>query len=176
MENLLTKSIEKFLTATQNKEILVISHHDTDGITSASIMTRALQRQDLRFSIKIFKQLEKENISHLPEDKIIIFLDLGSSHISELSKLKTEIFIIDHHELPEDLDKKTMPSNVTLINPHLINEEEISASGLTYLFVKKLNDNNKDLASLGVIGLVGDYLSQSISKHYFSWYVHRNHM
>ncbi|MBU0957860.1 MAG: DHH family phosphoesterase [Nanoarchaeota archaeon] len=161
MEETLKKTVDKFIELSKNKEILIISHHDTDGITSAAIIARALERQDLSFSIKILKQLEEPTIDKLPEDKILVFLDLGSSHIESLSKLNTETFIIDHHEV----DIKKIPENIFIINPHLIDKEEISASGLTYLFVKNLNDNNKDLASLGVIGLVGDFLSQNISKH-----------
>ena len=35
-------------------------------------------------------------------------------------------------------------------------KEEISSSGLCYLFAKKINPKNRDLSSLAVIGMVGD--------------------
>ena len=73
------KLVEKFLS--HDKKIQIISHYDSDGMTSAAIMASALQRLDKKFSIKIIKQLEKEFIEELTKnnkDAIFLFLDLGS--------------------------------------------------------------------------------------------------
>ena len=68
-ENLLKDNIKdavsKFLEASKNKEVLVVSHFDTDGISSAAIMTQALKRLDRKFSVRILKRLEPEFISNL---------------------------------------------------------------------------------------------------------------
>ena len=65
-EESLEQSIERvakeFLKKTENKEIKVISHFDTDGITSASIMLQTLKKMDKSFSVQIIKGLEKEFI------------------------------------------------------------------------------------------------------------------
>lgn len=159
MQETIINAARKFLEKSKNKSIRIISHHDTDGITSAAIMTIALKKLDLSFSVKIVKQLEKEFIQNLPENEILVFLDLGSSNLNEISKLKTDIFVIDHHEI-----STLIPENIELINPHNSQEENISASGLTYLFVKSLNQDNKDLANLAVIGMVGDMLDRELSK------------
>jgi len=159
MQEAIKQAVKSFLDKTKNKTIKIISHHDTDGITSAAIMTKALQRLDLSFSIKIIKQLEKEIIKNLSKEEVVVFLDLGSSNLKEISKLNAEVFIIDHHEIPGEI-----PSNITLINPHKFKEENISASGLTYLFVKQISQENKDLANLAVLGMVGDMLEKALSK------------
>ncbi len=53
--------IKKFLEKTKNQKIHVISHYDTDGITSAAIFSQTLKRLSKNFSIRILKQLtEKE--------------------------------------------------------------------------------------------------------------------
>lgn len=151
----------EFQELSKDKKILVISHYDSDGITSAAIISQALERLDRKFTIRILKQLDEEAINSLPETEILIFLDLGSSHIQFLSKFK-EVFIIDHHELSET----NLPKNVRVINPHLFEEEAISASGLTYLFVKHFSPENIDLANLAVIGMVGDRHEKDIGKLY----------
>lgn len=159
MQEAIKKAVQNFLEKSKNKKIKIISHHDTDGITAAAIMSKALKRLDLEFSIKIVKQLEKETIESLPKNELLVFLDLGSSNLKEISKLNTDIFVIDHHEISIDI-----PFNITFINPHLFNDGEISGAGLTYLFVKEISQENKDLANLVVLGMVGDRLDKDISR------------
>jgi len=91
---------EQFLSVIENKKLHVISHFDTDGITSAAIMTKTLERIGKHFSTKIIKGLTTEEIENFPDDKLIIILDLGSGSLPLLSKLNNRIIIIDHHELP----------------------------------------------------------------------------
>ncbi|MEJ2268101.1 MAG: hypothetical protein P8X70_03430 [Nanoarchaeota archaeon] len=76
-----------FLEKTENKEIQIISHFDTDGITAATIMIQTLKKLDKRFSLKIVKRLEKEFIFNLP-NKITLFLDLASGSLEHISKSK----------------------------------------------------------------------------------------
>lgn len=157
------KAIEKaaglFLEKIKNKNIRIISHYDTDGITSASILAKTLRRLDKKFTIKIVKNLDKEFIENLNNNELIIFLDLGSSLLEEISKLKTDVFVIDHHEISSQKGDNTI-----IINPHLFNKDAISASGLVYLFSKTIDEKNKDLANLAVVGMVGDMLDREISK------------
>ena len=153
------ESANAFIKKTEFKKIRVISHNDSDGITSAAIITKALQRLGRKFSLIIVKQLEEEFIRTLPEEEIILFLDLASNSFNYIKKLKTEVFILDHHEIISEI-----PENVTIINPHLFNEEEISGAGISYLFARELNDENKDLEYLAVIGMVGDMLEKNLGK------------
>lgn len=143
---------EEFLKAPKEKEVQIISHFDTDGITSASIIIRCLKRLDRKFNTLIVKSLTPEIISQLPENKILLFLDLASNSFKYLRDLKQEIFIIDHHEI-----KQEVSSNVHIVNSQMHkSKEEISSSGLCYLFAKKINLQNRDLSSLAIIGMVGD--------------------
>lgn len=149
---------EKFLKAIENKPVEIISHHDTDGITSAAILATALSRLDKKFSIRIVKQLDHEALEKVNSKNVTIFLDLASSSLEELSS-KEDIFIIDHHEIPEKI-----PENINFINPHEFDKQEISAAGLSYLFVKSIDSKNKDLSNLAVVGMIGDMLDRNISK------------
>jgi len=144
----------------KNKKIHVISHYDTDGITSAAIFSKTLERLDAQFSVKIIKQLDNDEIGKFPDDKLIILLDLGSGNIDLLSKIKNEILIIDHHEI-----KTNPPKDLAILNPHLIKDAEDSCSAeLTYLVSKSLSHENKDLAYLAILGIVGDTMEKHINK------------
>ncbi len=161
MLELIKKTAIDFLEKTKNREIQVISHYDTDGITSASILTKALKRLNKNFQVKIVRGIDESIINELPKNKVIIFLDLASNSFHYIKNLKTEIFILDHHEIISEI-----PENVSIVNPHLLNEEEISSAGITYLFAKELNEENVDLAPLAIVGMVGDMLEKNIGKIY----------
>ncbi|HUW43475.1 MAG TPA: DHH family phosphoesterase [Bacillota bacterium] len=151
---------KKFLESSENKDILLISHFDTDGITSAAIMIQALKRLDKRFSVKILKRLEEEMIYELPKNKLILFLDLASGSLDHIKKAGlNDVFIIDHHEVVQEV-----PKNVVILNPMLIDKEKISTSGLVYLFCKELDPENKRFAKLAVLGIIGDIMEDSIKK------------
>ncbi len=163
-ESLLKESIKnavsKFLEATKEKSIVVVSHFDTDGISSAAIMIKALKKMDKKFSVRILKRLEKEFIYGLEKDKPVIFLDLASGMLDSIkdSGIK-EVFLIDHHEIIQEI-----PDNVTIVNPMLYDKEAISSSGLTYLFCKEMNSENNALAKLAVLGMIGDLMESHIDK------------
>ena len=153
------KQIAKlFLEKAKENEILVVSHFDTDGISSAAIMIRALKRLDARFTIRIVKSLEENFILDLPKDKLILFLDLASSSFEHLKKANLkEIFIIDHHEITQEI-----PKEINIVNSWLHNKEKICSSGLTYLFCNELHPENKNLSKLAVLGMIGDIMENSL--------------
>lgn len=150
----------KFTEISPEEEILVLSHFDTDGITSAAIFIQTLKKLDRRFSLKIVKRLEEETIKKLPSDKTIVFLDLASGSMDKLSEINLkEIFIIDHHEIFQEI-----PDKINIINPQLNGKEELSSSSLVYLFCKELTGENKELAKLAILGMIGDYMEKNIDK------------
>ncbi len=150
---------EKFLKESENKEIQVISHFDTDGITSATIMIQTLKKLDKKFSVKIVKSLEEQFILKIPKNKITIFLDLASGSLHHIEKYLKNVYIIDHHEITQEI-----PEDIHIINPELYEKQKISASSLVYLFCNNLGKENKDLAKLAVLGMVGDLLEKEIDK------------
>lgn len=160
LEKEVKQIVEKFLKATEKKEILVISHFDTDGITSATIMIQTLKKLDKRFSLKILKNLENKFIEKIPKNKVVIFLDLASGSLQKIAEQKIEnVFILDHHEIVSEV-----PSSINILNPHLNSKENISSSGITYLFCKEINNENKEFAKLAVLGMIGDQMEKEIAK------------
>ncbi len=161
MLNSIKLAIQKLDEYSKAKPIKIISHHDTDGITSAAIFSRAMQRWNKKFSLKIVKGLDEQIINSLPDNEILIFLDLGSgSALKHLKNKKTEIFVLDHHEITDQI-----PENVTMINPLLYDKINISGAAVCYLFAKSISEENKDLASLAVIGMVGDSMEKNLCRY-----------
>jgi single-stranded-DNA-specific exonuclease len=156
----------EFFKKTLNKPIRLISHHDTDGITSAAIIAKTLKRLDKKFSIKIVKGLEEETIKKelaRQPNEVIMFSDLASGSLEYFQNLKDTIFILDHHEIHKD----QLNSNIRVLNPHLTSDpksNDCTGAGICYLFSKAISEENKDLAPLAVIGLIGDRQESNLSK------------
>lgn len=156
----------EFLELSEEKPIRVISHLDTDGITSASILTKVLQRLDKRFSVRIVKGLDegiiKQELSRQPKE-IILFSDLASGSLDYFQNLEQPVFILDHHEI----DKSKLNNNIKIVNPHLTEDLEsnnCSGAGLCYLFARAVSAKNEDLAKLAIIGMIGDRHETNITK------------
>lgn len=159
IEDLINRGASVFLEKSKEKEVFVISHFDTDGISSAAIMIKVLKKLDRKFSVRIVKSLDKGFIDAMPKDKVILFLDLASSFLDYLNESGfADVFVIDHHQI----DKA--PANFFVINSEFFEEERISASGLTYLFCKELHNSNKEFAKLAVLGMIGDRMDSEIDK------------
>lgn len=169
----------------KNGMIKIITHLDTDGLTCASILSHTLKKHNQNFWVTIVRQLEDELLEkwlHEAEKqkwKALLFLDLGASKIDKIKKFAnyTEVFVIDHHEFETNFEPGTLASSKIsekffFISQHLYGNEKISASCLTYLFIKQLemqlekfeDGDNKRLAQLAVLGLIGDVLDKNIGK------------
>ncbi len=164
IEKLINEFSKNFIEKTQNKKICLISHYDTDGISSAAILSKTLRGLQKQFSLKIIKQLSEDEIKLFPENSIIFLADIGSGVIDHLAKIKNKIFIIDHHEL----SNKIIPDNITILNLHTIERhtefENLCSAELSYLFSKSVSKENKDLAYLAILGMIGDTMEKNISK------------
>lgn len=163
MRERIKEAIERINCLSKEKPIRVISHFDTDGITSAAIFSQALKRAGKKFSLEIVKSLDEEFIKNLRDDEVLIFLDLASGSLEHLKNKKTEVFIFDHHELPKGV---AISENVFVVNPILSNHEQISAAAICYLAARQMSSENVDLANLAVIGMVGDLHEKNIGKSF----------
>ena len=137
---------------------VAISHHDADGISSASIMGSALARAKARFTVRIVEELRDDvldGISQLHPD-VLIFSDIGSGYLDLIKArgLAKTTIILDHH--PPNAES---PESILQLNPHdyrIDGARLISAAGVCYLVVREISEHNKDLSSLGIVGALGD--------------------
>ena len=155
-------SIQKFDSSRFKKNIHVYSHLDADGLSAAAIMAKMFTREKIGYQITILTQLETKNITTIADEiskynRFIVFTDFGSGQYEILKEklLMEDFLILDHHK-PEKLQETPL---VNHINPYFHNirgEDEVSGAGICYLFSKVVNAENRDLASLAIIGAIGD--------------------
>ena len=131
---------------------LVVSHIDADGLTSAAIMGKALEKEGIEYKTRFVKQLDLPSLNEIADmnPELVIFTDLGSGMLDAIVSLNLNAVIIDHHQ-PQGVYEYHL-------NPHLFGTNgatEISGSGVTYLVASELGENG-DLAALAVVGAVGD--------------------
>ncbi|MDI6902709.1 MAG: DHH family phosphoesterase [Methanocellales archaeon] len=131
---------------------VIISHIDADGLSSAGIMCKALERDGMEYETRFLKKLDLaalEDIANL--NKMTIFTDLGSTMIDQINALGMDAIVADHHQ-PKKIPHKHH------LNPHLFGIDganELSGSGAAYLIARKMGPN-RDLADLAIVGAVGD--------------------
>tara|TARA_Y100000034_G_scaffold135855_1_gene209462 strand:+ start:37 stop:1374 length:1338 start_codon:yes stop_codon:yes gene_type:complete len=159
MNNLIKNLVNEFREI--KEPIKIVSHLDADGLSSAAILSKALVRNKNEFSLSIVRQLDEERVKELSlEDyNYFLFVDLGSGFLTFINKYLSDrkVFILDHH-VPENVETKAIH-----VNPHLVGlgSDSVSGAGLAYLFSKELNEENKNLAYISVIGGAGDYVDFS---------------
>ncbi len=136
----------------KHRSALVVSHIDADGLTSAAIIAKALERSGIEYDTRFVRQLDMQTLKEVADrsPELVIFTDLGSGMLDAITSLKLNAVISDHHQPQGTYEYH--------INPHLFGingSTEISGSGVTY-FLASAMGNNDDLAALAVVGAVGD--------------------
>ncbi|MCL2318268.1 MAG: DHH family phosphoesterase, partial [Methanomassiliicoccaceae archaeon] len=96
---LLTTLSHASSTVEKHDFIHIYSHYDADGITSASIVAKALFRAGKEFKVTLFTSLNDANMEIIRRSpaKCIIITDLGASYIEELDALTQDVVVLDHH-------------------------------------------------------------------------------
>ena len=142
-------------------EILLASHIDADGLTSAAIASSALERAGLPFETVFCKQLDAEALAAIAatDYDTVLFTDFGSGQLDIIAKHESagdfDPVIADHHQ-PADADTEFH------LNPLLFGldgSSELSGAGASYVLARALEPDggdNRDLAALAVVGAVGD--------------------
>ena len=155
------EAAEKFSMVDRSETIRIVSHLDADGLSSAAIIVKTLLRENRKYCLSIVPQLTEDVAVQLAAESYshYIFTDLGTGQFSILKKhlaaAGKNVFVLDHHHMQGDYQDE----NIVHVNPHLAGIEssrEISGAGVAYLFSKALNEKNKDLAHLALIGAIGD--------------------
>ncbi|WP_132059282.1 single-stranded-DNA-specific exonuclease RecJ [Halorussus amylolyticus] len=142
-------------------DVLLASHIDADGLTSAAVAASALERAGIPFETVFSKQLDAEEVAAIAatDYDTVLFTDFGSGQLDiiadhEVAGDFTPV-IADHHQ-PADADTEFH------LNPLLFDidgSSELSGAGASYVLARALeppDGDSRDLAALAVVGAVGD--------------------
>ena len=150
-----------------NKKILVTTHIDCDGLTSGSIITKALIRKGAKCTVRTTNEFSHNLVDKMQKETrdLHIITDLGGGFGKELDeKLGENWIVLDHHEIPDgEID------NNKIINAWKFGFDggvEICAGGMAYLAAEALGKENQDLSRIAVISALGDRQDQGEKKSF----------
>ena len=149
------------------RSISVTTHIDCDGLTSGSIITKALIRAGAKCTVQTSKEFSPKVVNSLKENSrdFHIVTDLGGGFAKNLDKtLGENWFVLDHHQISED----------EMENPRVINAwkfgidggTEICAGGMAFFAAMVLDEKNSDLSPLAVVSALGDRQDQGEKKSF----------
>ncbi|MFC6952354.1 DHH family phosphoesterase [Halorubellus litoreus] len=146
--------------------VLLASHIDADGLTSAAVASSALARADVPHDVVFKKQLDETEIASIAarDERVVLFTDFGSGQLDVIAEHEANgdfvPIIADHHQ-PADADTEF---HLNPLLEGLNGATELSGAGAAYVLARALEPDgvdNRDLAALAVVGAVGDMQEQS---------------
>jgi RecJ-like exonuclease len=172
----MTKSLDESLSYFKDKisdcikskkSISVTTHIDCDGLTSGSIITKALIRAGANCTVRTSKEFSKNVLESFKTDSrdFHIVTDLGGGFGRELDQaLGDNWIVLDHHQIPdEEID------NQNVINSWKYGIDgglDICAGGMAYLASVALDERNTDLSAIAVVSALGDRQDQGERKSF----------
>ena len=166
----LSKSLSYFVDKISDcirskKSISVTTHIDCDGLTSGSIITKALIRAGAKCTVTTAKEFNSNVITELQKDTrdFHVVTDLGGGFAKELDeKLGDGWFVLDHHQISdEELDNERV---INAWKYGIDGGTEVCAGGMAYLAANSLDEKNEDLSAIAVVSALGDRQDQGDKK------------
>ena len=149
------------------KSISVTTHIDCDGITSGSIITKALIRAGANCTVSTSKEMNNKVIEKLKDDQrdFHVITDLAGGFASVLDENLGESWIVlDHHQIPqEEFDNERV---INAWKYGIDGGTQISAGGMAFLAANAIDEINSDLAWVSVVSALGDRQDQGEKKSF----------
>ncbi|MEF8789731.1 MAG: DHH family phosphoesterase [Haloarculaceae archaeon] len=158
----------------ETDRVLLASHIDADGLTSAGVAATALRRAGIPFEAVFKKQLDDREVASIAarDFDTVLFTDFGSGQLDAIAEYERRgaftPVVVDHHQ-PADAGTEFH------LNPLLEGIDgasELSGAGAAYLLARALESStntgsgdNRDLAALAVVGAVGDMQASGGELH-----------
>jgi single-stranded-DNA-specific exonuclease len=149
------------------KSISITTHIDCDGLTSGSIIAKALIREGAKCTLRTSKEFSKGIVESFKTDSrdFHIVTDLGGGFAKELNQtLGDDWIVLDHHQISEE-----EKDNQNVINGWKYGMDggsEICAGGMAYLAAMALDEKNSDLSEIAVVSALGDRQDQGERKSF----------
>ncbi|MFB6303342.1 MAG: DHH family phosphoesterase [Haloferacaceae archaeon] len=163
--------------------VLLASHIDADGLTSAAVAATALARAGVPFEVTFEKQLDAAALDGIAatDHDTVLFTDFGSGQLDLIAEHEAAgaftPVVADHHQ-PADA---TTEYHLNPLLAGIDGASELSGAGAAYVLARALAEgedgradpdgtsgavaaaggddrraDNRDLAALAVVGAVGD--------------------
>lgn len=144
-------------------DITLVHHNDADGLTSAAVLETAFLRAGYSVKRICIERVHPPIVARIHQESpsTIFYVDLGAQaapEISEANQGRRTTLILDHHHPNQPTDPKVL--NIATEFFGLSGDMDISASTAAYFFALEMDERNRDLAYIAVLGAVGDELDR----------------
>ena len=149
------------------KSISITTHIDCDGLTSGSIIAKALIREGAKCTLRTSKEFSKNIAESFKTDSrdFHIVTDLGGGFAKDLNQiLEDDWIILDHHQISEE--EKDNQNVINAWKYGMDGGSEICAGGMAYLAAMALDEKNSDLSEIAVVSALGDRQDQGDRKSF----------
>jgi len=143
------------------RSVAIFSHIDADGVSSAAIAYRAVERSGVNPKVHFLKSLSDKEIRFINscEEELLWICDLGAGSYNDLDQ--TRCIITDHHHIFGSGQSflEFFGGMQNMLNPVEFGFEgssHLSGAGCTYFVARELDPSNVNLAYLAIVGAVGD--------------------
>ena len=145
----------------ENKNLLILSHLDADGIVSASIISKAILRERGRSTVRIVSDFNQEVLSTVKQGNydFHVICDLGGGLADKIDSELGDTWIgIDHHQIPSNELNRSNILNAWQFEYN--GGIDVCSSGLAYFIARQIDRANTDLAWLAVVAALADRQDQ----------------
>ena len=149
------------------KSISITTHIDCDGLTSGSIIAKALIREGANCTLRTSKEFSKNIVESFKTDSrdFHIVTDLGGGFGKDLNQtLGDDWIVLDHHQISEE--EKDNQNIINAWKYGMDGGSEICAGGMAYLAAMALDEKNSDLSEIAVVSALGDRQDQGDRKSF----------
>jgi len=149
------------------KSISITTHIDCDGLTSGSIIAKALIREGAKCTLRTSKEFSKNIVESFKTDSrdFHIVTDLGGGFGKDLNQtLGDDWIVLDHHQISEE--EKDNQNVINAWKYGMDGGSEICAGGMAYLAAMALDEKNSDLSEIAVVSALGDRQDQGDRKSF----------
>lgn len=143
--------------AISGKRVLIVTHIDADGLCSGSLVFASLMRKGANATLRTVPDLDPKTVESLRSTghDYYIFTDLASGLIPQLeSAFDGRFLVLDHHQVPDEDASK--PSVINAWSYGYDGGREACSSSMAYFFASAIDQSNRDLSPLAVVGALAD--------------------
>lgn len=137
------------------KRVRVVSHYDSDGISSAAVLAGMLRNASKPFQVTMSRSLDAHLIERLKSEMndLVIFSDMGSGQLDLIGGLNARAVVLDHHKVTDDTD------TIVHINPSMWGfngTTDVCGATASFLLAQHIDETNWALSPCALAGAYGD--------------------
>ncbi|MEK0325197.1 MAG: DHH family phosphoesterase [Nitrosopumilus sp.] len=144
--------------AKERSNILLYSHYDADGIASASILAKSIERSGGKFTIRVAPGILHKRLANLEDYDLVVFCGLGIGLVSAIGSSIHKWTAIDHHK---SNDQNHQDNLINSWRFGIDGSHDVCTSSMAYLIALGMEKSNRDLAWIAVVGALAERQDQS---------------